>query len=815
MKPCRVKIPYIFLFSIIFFVSTNITLHARTSSENNLKEIDYIDYIERNLKETTFAQAPVVNKEAAVNDSKDNPEDVSAEKSGKESKGGLKPLIIKGTREKKKKEIQSVSRQTMTVDDMKEVPGSFGDSIGALTSLPGIIHAYGGFFGPLVIRGADPSSNNYFVDDIPMDNPMHFGGLHSVINTNLMKDIDVYSSAFPAEFGSATAAVINITTIDEVNEFGGYTDLSLLSAAALIKIPILTDKFGRLIIDTPSHPEKEDEIENKGYFIASGRYGYITLAIKAAELITGKKIPISPEYWDYQVKSKYKIDNKHSLSLFLFGHKDFIRVLIKSGMLEEGSDPLLADAKFQMDTLSHSQGLYLDSKFTNNFSNRLLYYSSLPETHMYINFSAPGVADWAKDINSHYRPWVFGLKDKVKLKWMDGHSELTGGPEYTFYYFTAKGKTLLPSGVTDNGSGPPDFGNPESFRTYQLDETVKNHKFGGYLENKFTYSGLTVLPGFRSEYFARTEQTTFDPRMMTSYKFPSDTKLSAAGGHYSYFLQTNPNYFNQNPDLSAISNRKIKPEKAWHSAIGAEQELGLYTIKVEWYSNYFYDMPEPYPHIEPDGSELQGFSSGQLKAHGFEIMIRKDSRENEDGLFGWLSYTYTNSRVKTGLPTQEGLYGVLDKNGKPNPVGDIYGDKWTKSGFEQRHSVKLVSGYKFYVHTFSTKFQYYSGFPYTPIDGLDTNFSQPDTYGRYTPHYGGRNSKNFPSYWQLDLRYTHKTSHLWGYISWYVEVINVFMKSDMEYKWYWDRTYSEGSNPKIKKQNGFNFLPNFGVEVKF
>ena len=33
---------------------------------------------------------------------------------------------------------------------MKEVPGSFGDSISALTSLPGIIRGFGGFFGPLV-----------------------------------------------------------------------------------------------------------------------------------------------------------------------------------------------------------------------------------------------------------------------------------------------------------------------------------------------------------------------------------------------------------------------------------------------------------------------------------------------------------------------------------------------------------------------------------------------------------------------------------------------------------------------------------------
>ncbi len=42
---------------------------------------------------------------------------------------------------------------------------------------------------------------------------------------------------------------------------------------------------------------------------------------------------------------------------------------------------------------------------------------------------------------------------------------------------------------------------------------------------------------------------------------------------------------------------------------------------------------------------LQGLSSGKQKTHGFEIMIRKDLRENEDGLYGWMSYTYTRSQV--------------------------------------------------------------------------------------------------------------------------------------------------------------------------
>ena len=628
-----------------------------------------------------------------------------------------------------------------------------------------------------------------------MDNPLHFGGLHSTINTNLMQDIDVYSSAFPAEFGSATAAVINITTIDDVNEFGGYTDLSLLSADALIKAPILKNKNGNLAIDSPSHTASEDYDENVGYIIASGRYGYITLAIKAAELITGQQVPISPEYWDYQFKIKYKIDNVNSLTMLLFGHKDYFRVLVKSNSLESGADPLFTDAQFQTETMSHNQGLYLDSRFTQNFSNKLLYYSSLPDSHTYLNLPSQSAPSALKDVSVHSDPWVFGIKDKVKIKWLDGHCELLGGPEYSLYYFDAYGKSFkfpaAPTDITDATS-------------YPINETTINHKVGAYMENKITYGGYTFLPGIRSEYLARTDQITFDPRGMMSYKFPTETTISAAGGHYSNFFQTNPNYFSQisDVDLASVDSRKTKPEKAWHASLGAEQEYGLLTFKLEGFSNYFYDMWEDDIHTETDGSSLPGFSSGKLKARGIEIMIRKDSRENQDGLFGWISYTYEESKFKSGLPT----------------AVDTYGDTWISSSFEQRHSVKLVSGYKFGEHIVTTRFQYYSGFPYTPINGYyeDSNYAiaNPGQH-RYVPTYGETNSKYFPAYWQLDLRYTRKIAHSWGSISWYVEGLNVFMKSNKEYKWYYDRQYSAGSNPVIRNQNGFNFLPNFGVEVKF
>ena len=150
---------------------------------------------------------------------------------------------------------------------------------------------------------------------------------------------------------------------------------------------------------------------------------------------------------------------------------------------------------------------------------------------------------------------------------------------------------------------------------------------------------------------------------------------------------------------------------------------------------------------------------------------------------------------------------------------------WTKSGFEQIHNFKLIAGYKIENHTFSGRFQYYSSFPYTPYRESSGDEDEPEEdliYAslfpgehRYIPYTGERNSAHYPPSYSLDLRYTYKIKHSWGHISWYVEAINIIKSKSVYEKWYYDRPYQEGGNPKLEEEEGFSLLPNFGVEVKF
>jgi len=690
-------------------------------------------------------------------------------------------LTITGERPK-----QKLSRRTMTVQQIKEVPASFGDSINALTSLPGVIRTFGSFFGPLVIRGMYPDKNRYYIDGMPINNPLHFFGFHSVIANDLMSEIDLYSSSFPAEFGGALAAVIDITTIDSVKEFGGNTDIGLISATALIKTPIKRDVY----------TEDGKKEEPAGYFIVSGRIGYLSLLVPLFyKLFLNQTLNSVPEYWDYQVKARYYFNRRHSVSVLCLGSSDYFKVLVDEDFVkpEEGDDPLLLDLKFDYDQAFHNQGLYY-SYATDYLVNTVMLYSSWSDHFTYVNAGSALAADWLKDLTVDSRPWIIGLKDSFRFNWLRNIAELRGALEYIFYRFEADGKSLRVNEI-----GFIDPADPDAVTAVAFDSRFSNSVIGGYLDNRFTPGRFEIVPGIRMEHLFGSGYYTIDPRLNISYEFPTETSVSAAGGHYSSFFQTNPFLFQIDP-LFADAGDDLEPEKAWHSAFGIEQKLDLYTLSIELFYNHYYNLVWDYSYSK-NGKEIRGINSGSLRAYGFEFMVRKDRREGMGGLFGWMSYTLTRSKAKTGLPF------IFDQNG----------DKWLTSDQEQEHSFKLVLGYQLGRHTFSSRFQLYTSFPYTPIIGSENS---PPASDRYAPVYdmNNVNSRHFPVDHRLDIRYSYKTGYEWGYVSWYIEVINVYglwHKSVSQEKWQYNRDYEEGVNPTSEKDEGLSIIPNFGVEVKF
>ncbi len=708
-------------------------------------------------------------------------------------------LTVRGERD-----VQKVSRRTLTAEELKEVPASLGDSINALTSLPGVDRT-DGFFGPLVIRGVDPVRNGYYIDGMPIFEPMHFGGLHSVVANELMSEIDLFSSSFPVKYGGPLAAVIEINTLDTVKEFGGIIDIGLISATALVKMPLTR---------TVAVDDKLEE-QNAGYLIVSGRYGYLSLLVPYIyELFTDEKLTWLPEYYDYQFKGKYYLNKNHSLTLLVIGSADYWKLLLDDAAdfdPDKGDDPLLSDLNFKLDSMFNNFGVYYNIDY-GKFKNRVMGYAALLNQYSYVD-AGPNAASWLQDYYMDSKPYIYGFKESFKIKWGGEIAELRGELSYTYYDFSAEGKSI----VLLSGGNEIDLSDDDAITTIPVDLKATNKLAGGYLENKFTYGGLTFVPGVRADYFKRSDEYTVDPRGMISYEFKSDTTLSLAGGRYSSFFQTNPYFFTNNPQYSTYGSL-LEPERALHSVFGIEQVYGLFTLSIESFYNYFSNLAEAYGHVDPEEGFVEGQNSGELKSYGFEILIRKDRRgKGMYDYFGWLSYTYNESKYKSGITGN-----VWENSGatwvETSEKFDPNGDKWINNDFERRHSLKLVAGYKWEEFSISSRFQLYTSFPYTPIDG---NYP-PETLAtgdRYAPRYSNNvNSRHFPVDHRLDIRFSWQRYKTWGHIKWYIEFINVYgiwYKPKNQQHWYYNQPYGS-DNPKIEEEEGaLSFIPNFGVEIKF
>lgn len=691
------------------------------------------------------------------------------------------------------RDMQSLSRNTLTRESIKEIAGGFNDPIQSLRTLPGVSTTggggTGGLFGTLVIRGANPNLNLYLIDDIPVLSAQHFGGFHAVIPVELLRTVDLHSSAYPAHFGFVSAGVISFNTIDSVNKFGTIVDFNLISTNVIVKAPIN--------FSAPGTTEKQ----NTGYWIIGGRKSYVDLFLPVLEKIQNTTINALPRYWDYQAKAKYDLNSHHSLRLLFFGNRDTnvsntsADAAAARARDQVGADPLVFARDTNLELMGHSQGFYHDYIVPEKITNTLMLFSSLTKQAIYDNRSNGALAlSITQERNA--APNVFGVQDTAKFYWLNSRTYLQVGGEFRYFDFRNSGQQIL------NANPPPariDFANPATYKFLPYENSGSNRVVAGHIENKLVMGGLTFLPGVRANYLDRNRETTVDPRGLMSYEFESQTKVSVAGGQYSQFLQTNPNYFLGDPTVSVA--KEYTSEKAWHGAAGVEQAFGGFSIKSEFFYNYFFNQANTYTssvNVAADGTQLTRINSGLAKNTGFEITVRKTDAADAQGFFGWINYTYTNAKELTGVPDQS------------------YGNSYINSRYQQYHNFKIVGGYRLSNHTLSWRFEAVSSAPFTTIVGSTTD---PLIPGRYAPvNNTTPNTATYDPLFLLNMRYTYRNHHHWGQASFYFEILNmtaIFYHPKTQQRWYYDRPYG-ADNPVIQQPiTSPPFIPNFGVEIKF
>jgi hypothetical protein len=196
-------------------------------------------------------------------------------------------------------------RHAVTQAESRTVPGTMGDPLRAVQSLPGVARSpYG--MGLLVVRGASPADSGVFLDGVQLPALYHFLIGPSVLTAHLIDQIDFYPGGFGVRYGRISAGAIDVTARSaRATRLQGAAEISPLDASLFFQGPV-----GDTSIAAGARRSAIDLILPR--LVPERAGSTFTTAV--------------PAYWDYQARADRTLANGR-LSLFVFGSNDDLKIV--------------------------------------------------------------------------------------------------------------------------------------------------------------------------------------------------------------------------------------------------------------------------------------------------------------------------------------------------------------------------------------------------------------------------------------------------------------------------------------------------------
>lgn len=659
------------------------------------------------------------------------------------------------------KDRTEVTRRTLSIEEVKRIPGSFGDPVKVIQTLPGAARAPFGT-GFLIIRGADPEDTSVYVDGIEVPIIYHLTGITSILSPEIVEAVDYLPGGYGVEFGRSMGGTVNVRTkqtFDRMKISGGF---DILDAQAWFEGPV--DK-------------------KKNHAIALGaRRSYIDAFIPL--LTGGSGFNIQPIYWDYQFKYIPKLPGEQNLNVFVFGFRDTIDVSTPDDVAQGSSQQ--TQGNISTAYMTHTVAL----RYTKQFSEtvRFMFQPSLALTTV------------DAGLGNSFRIATSSLATHIRAEagWqMHPAIEMVGGVDFRGGPFNFDFQSGLSFADLDDPLAEPDpigFDGQTTrwFTAPWLEFNVRPLKDRSrwLLQPAIRYDstvittggGITLLDGpdgaSEPDDIEPTYIHSLDPRLGTRF-------IAYEKGDMLVTLKGSTGLYHQPPQVfqsfALGGNSTIRSERSWNSSVGIEHRVNQ---AISWDLEGFYRSM----------SDLIGFNNGlgasssepfvnggEGYAAGFEVQIR---HAPVNRFFGWISYTFSRS-FRRNSPDAE----------------------WVPFNYDQPHIFSAQGGYNFpFDIGLSAQLQVVSGNPFTPnnagIYDADTN-----SYNGFSV--GSRNSERLPTFVQtsirLDKTFTFKTWQLEAY----VEVINALRGVNAEGTVY---NYDFSEYAFIR---GLPTIPNIGLEFRY
>lgn len=598
-------------------------------------------------------------------------------------------------------------------ESARRVAGTQGDVLKIVENMPGVARAAAGS-GDVVVWGAAPEDTRVYIDGVRVPALYHFGGLRSVMHTDLVRSVELVPGAYAASYGRGLGGLVTVDTRDPDDErLHESVQLDLLDASLAVQGPVA------------------DDWRVSGALRRSHLHDVLSGGISED---VEEYSPI-PRYYDASARVRYEPSSATWIEL--------------GGLLSSDSVTRSVGEEDPQSRRTERRDLGFDRLFVR--------YQSEPGDGSRVTIV----------------PW-FG-RDRVRLRGEFGGTPVRQRLDSNVYGLRAAWSGPLSSGVTLNAgldvevgqsrarregsvSAPPREGDARVFGQPPADQ-VNVDDWEATTGSAAPYAELDVgllegrwhlVPGLRLEPFftsvsrrrpsessaadvgAFTADLSVQPRLSTRLAVTPALTLKAAFGRYRQPSRAE--------DLSSVfGNPLLGGAQATHYLAGGELALGE-AIAVE--ATLFYSRSRQLPVRNPLSSPRVAetlLDVGEGRAYGAQLLVRRNLGA---GWFGWFAYTLQRSERKD------------------TPV-----TAWRLFDFDQTHVLTALLSYDLGAgFDLGARVRVASGYPRTPVIGsyFDARRDQ------FEPLLGAKNSIRVPTFWQADVRASKRwelgTSRLEAYL---------------------------------------------------
>lgn len=479
---------------------------------------------------------------------------------------------------------KEVVRRTVTVEEIRLIPGTNGDALGIVQNLPGAARSSFGNT-ELILRGGGQTQVYLNQQAIPL--AFHFGGIRSTVASGLIDNIEIYPSNYGVEFGRINGGAVDVQLRrPKTDRIHVVVEADVFDAGALIEGPVG---------------------DNGAFAFAVRRSYFDVLFGLAVPDDAGITIETLPRYYDSQAIYDWR-KGDHQLNLTVYGSSDRFEAVFDEPA--EENPKVRGEAVFALEWIGAQTRL--KSKLTDTLKNDLSI--AWIKTNVDVRFGT------LVDLDFEFHQWLirdtltYALSKDIKIR-LGTDMDLASSDIYAY-----------------GAGGPPKEGSPENRGgTNDAIETEAKSEFqsiGFYSDLDYRVGPVRLIPGVRYDYIGATEEHFVQPRFTTRYEVAKGQVFKAG---YGWYMQPP-----QNDELVIGDGVPPKSETSVHYALGYEYQFTeLLDLDVSLFYKDFDNLVR-----QEKSQQIEYNNNGVGRAYGMELLLRHKMGTR---FFGWLAYTLQRS----------------------------------------------------------------------------------------------------------------------------------------------------------------------------